>query len=176
MRSRFASILVCSLLGLLAGCQSGDVIKRVPVAGGGEIMVPLTRDGLKPGSADGYEVAGAMLEPGKETRDAFYSFALVAKHAPALKRIQVDDISDETAVTLVDDRDPQWKDRRWTKNSEIINADDPRMKWVYQITPAMRVYHFTLTRNDGTQVSFNHVQLVPPVMKAMIRNRWGEKY
>ena len=32
------------------------------------------------------------------------------------------------------------------------------------------------TRNDGTEVSFNHVSIYPPFVKAMVRSKWGEKY
>ncbi len=176
MRPRFLTLLTVPLFCWLAGCQTGEVAKVVPISGGGTITVPLTRDGLKPGAGGGYEVAGSVLEPGKDARDAFYAFGLIAHVEPALRRIQVQDISDETAATLVDDTNPKFEKRLWHIKTDTISADDPRMKWVFQITPSLRVYHFILTRNDGTEISFNHIAMYPPMMKAVMRSRWGEKY
>jgi hypothetical protein len=176
MRSRFLTIISLPLLSLLAGCQTGEVSKVIPTSGGGQIIVPLTREGMKPGSADGYHVTLAALEPGKELREVYYLFHLTATKNPALKHIKIEDISDETAATLVDDADPKWEDSTWTGKSETMTPEDPRMKWALQITLSMRVYHFTLTRKDGSQVEFNHVTTYPPPMKALIRARWGEKY
>ena len=177
MRPRCLSVVVLPLLVLVAGCQTGEIVKRVPVSGGKDILVPLTREGLKPGSGGGYEVAGAILEPitGDE-HAAFYTFALVAHREPALKRIQIVDISDETAAPLVDDQNPKFDQGHWVKKTDPIGADDPRMKWLFQITGSMRVYHVTLTPTDGSQIEFNHVVMYPPMMKTIMRERWGEKY
>lgn len=169
-------VLFTLALLLCAGCQTGDVMMKVPISGGGEITVPITGRGPQPGTADGYTVDTSVLEPGKENREAFYKFGLLCSHEPALRRIRVEDISDVEAALLIDDRDPKFKDRQWTKASEVIAANDPRFQWVYQITMSMRVYKFTLTRNDGTEVSFNHVTVYPPYVKALVRAKWGEKY
>jgi hypothetical protein len=176
MRSRYLPYITLPLLCIVAGCQTGEVAKIVPISGGGQITVPLTREGLKPGKADGYEVYLAALQPGKEKRESFYAFGLLALKEPALRRIKVEDISDETAVTLIDDENPKFENRQWKKDTEMISADDPRMRWVFQITASMRVYHLTLTRADGSNVSFNHITMYAPMMKGLIRTNWGEKY
>lgn len=176
MRLSRAAFVAIPLLLLCAGCQTGDVMMKVPISDGGEITVPLTGGGPKPGEADGYKVALSALEPGKENREAFYKFGLVCSHEPALRRIRVEDISDEKPALLIDDRDPKFTNRRWVQQSEVIAANDPRFQWIFQITMSMRVYKFTLTRADGTEVSFNQVTVYPPYVKAMVRNKWGEKY
>ncbi len=176
MRLRSLPIIVVPLFALLAGCETGEVSKRIPISGGGEILVPLTREGIKPGEADGYQVRAAILEPGKEQKDAYYIFQLLAHKEPALSRIEVVDISDEKEAPLIDDTKPKFENGLWKAETGTITADDPRMQWVLQITPSMRVYRFTLTRTDGSKVSFNHVTMYPPMVKAVIRGRWGEKY
>jgi hypothetical protein len=176
MRLRPPLLLSLPVTLLLASCVTGDVSQIVPTSNGGHISVPLTRGGPQPGQADGYKVEVAILQPGKEKRESFYTFGLVASREPALRRIQIEDISDEKPSTLVDVTDPKFENRRWRTDTEAISADDPRMKWVYQIPLSMRVYHFTLTRLDGSQVAFDHVTVYPPVMKALVRNHWGEKY
>jgi hypothetical protein len=170
------AVVSLPLVLLVAACQSGDVKVKVPISGGGEIAVPLTREGPPPGQADGYKVDVATLQPAQENREAFYKFGLVANHEPALRRIRIEDISDEKAALLADVTDPKFTDRHWTVETETMTTDDPRLQWVFQITMSMRVYRFTLTRTDGTDVSFNHIAVYPPFFKALIRSKWGEKY
>ena len=176
MRPTRVVLLILPLLVLCAGCQTGDVLMKVPISGGGEIVVPVTGGGPKPGHAAGYTVDVASLEPGTQTREAYYKFGLVCAQAPALRRIRIEDISDEKPVVLIDDRNPKFKDRHWAENTAMISADDPRFRWVYQITMSMRVYKFTLTLSNGSHVSFNHVTIYPPFVKSIIRAKWGAKY
>lgn len=176
MRPRFVCTLLSPLLVLLAGCIHGDVAKVVPVSGGKTILVQLTREGLKAGEADGYRVSGATLTPGKESRTAVYNFGLKALHEPALRRIRIVDISDEKAAPLIDDQNPTFHNSEWVAQTDPISADDPRMQWVFQIPTSMRVYEFTLTESNGREVTFNHIVVYPPPLKAIMRSGWGERY
>lgn len=176
MRSH--SILAPLALALLAcaGCQTGTVKAVIPIAGGGQITVPIGPQGLPVGEAEGYRTERAVLLPGAQERQAYYEFGLVAEKAPAPSRIRIEDISDAAPVLLVDQANPVFTDRVWREKSETINADDPRMNWVFQITMSYRVYRFTLNLQDGREVSFNHVTAYPPPTKGAIRAKWGEKY
>jgi len=176
MRSRILSVLLLPAVAVLAGCATGEVLKVVPISGGKTITVPLSREGVKPGEGGGYRVSGAILLPGTEERTAFYTFGLVTLQEPALKRIQIVDISDDKESLLVDDTAPKFTDKHWIGKSDTISADDPRLQWVFQISLSARVYRFTLTRTDGSEVSFNHVVFIPPPLKTVIRSKWGEKY
>ena len=173
---RLAITLLLPVAVALTGCHTGTVAEIVPTSGGGHITVPLTRNGLKPGSGGGYTVDASALEPAKEAHEAYYIFGLKTTQTPALSRIQIEDISDETAAPLVDDHAPKFTAGQWHMNTQAIAANDPRMKWIFQITPSLRVYQFTLTQKDGKQITFHHVTLYPPFVKAVIRHRWGEKY
>lgn len=176
MRLSRVALPALLLLVLCAGCQTGDVLMKVPISGGGEIEVPVTGGGPKPGHADGYTVDVASLEPGTEKREAYYKFGLVCAQQPALRRIRIVDISDEKPAVLIDDRNPKFKDRHWVANTPMIAAEDPRFQWVYQITMSLRVYKITLTLSNGSDVTFNHVTIYPPFVKGLIRAKWGEKY
>jgi hypothetical protein len=176
MRSSCVFLFVAALLAISAGCQSGSVSAIVPVAGGGHINVPMRVGGPPPAEGDGFRVDRATIAPAKDTRELRYDFALVALNQPDLRRIQIDDISDETAATLIDDSHPQFNDRRWTASTEMIPAEDPRLKWMFQITPSLRVFRFTLTHADGRKTTLDQVSTFPPVLKQAIRGAWGEKY
>lgn len=175
---RFPCLLALALgaIAFTSGCNTGEVKAVVPISGGGKITVPLTKEGPAPGEAEGYRIEVAALQPGKQANEAFYGFGLVAAHEPALQRIQIEDISDEKAVTLIDEKDPKFVNRRWVASTEPITAEDPRLKWVMQITLSMRVYHVTLTLADGRTAAFNHVTTYPPFIKAAIRAKLGLNY
>lgn len=179
MSPRCLLSLLVPLTAFWAGCQTGEVVRVVPVSGGGRINVPMTGKGPAPGEAEGYKMARAELLPAsasQDPREVRYTFAIVAENDPAIKRIQIEDISDEKAAPLVDDQQPAFKDRRWEAQSEVLTPEDPRLKWIYQITLSFRVYKVTLTANDGHTFSFNHVTIYPPFVKEAIRSKWGEKY
>jgi hypothetical protein len=176
MRSLCALPLLASLVVICAGCQSGSISAVVPVAGGGHINVPMRAGGPPPAEGDGFRVDRATIAPAKDTRELRYDFALVAANQPDLRRIQIDDISDETAVTWIDDANPQFKERRWAASTEMIPAEDPRLKWMFQITPSLRVFRFTLTHADGRKTTLDQVSTFPPFVKQAIRAAWGEKY
>lgn len=175
MRIRFAPVLVVLPLLALTGCQTGGVAAVVPIAGGGQINVDLGPNGPVPGEADGYR-AVATVVPGSEKSQIEYDFGLQAQQTPDLTRIQIVDISDEKPEPILDVSHPAFKNREWTQKSAPLTPDDPRLKWIYQITPSFRVYQFTITHADGKKTTFNHVAMYPPFLKAMIRARWGLKY
>jgi hypothetical protein len=176
MRLRTVLTWSTPFLLLLGGCIHGEVAQVIPVSGGKTITVELSREGLKPGEADGYKVFVAILQPGKDSKTATYTFGLDASVPPALKRIRIVDISDETEAPLVDVQDPKFEKTRWVYQTPEIPADDPRMKWVFQITGSFRIYQIILTKNDGSEVSFHHITMYPPMVKTLMRDKWGEKY
>lgn len=169
-------VLVCSAVVLLSGCVTGDVKYVVPLADGTQLNVPMTREGPPPGQAEGYRIVRGALQPGEAERTAYYEFDIVAEQEPALRRIQIIDLSDEAPIPLVDDQNPQFTNRRWTGKSETMTADDRRLKFIFQITFSLRVYRVVLTANDGHQITFNHIATYPPFFKQAIRGKWGEKY
>lgn len=178
---RIRRLLACLVpaVALWSGCQTGEIVRVVPVSGGGQINVPMTGKGPTPGEGEGYRVAVAGLqpfEPNQDPRQVRYTFALTSEKEPALARIQVEDISDEQAAPLIDDAQPAFKNRRWEALTDVLTPEDPRLKWIYQITLSFRVYRFTLTAKDGHKISFNHVSVYPPFVKEAIRGKWGEKY
>lgn len=118
----------------------------------------------------------AALTPAKEAREVFYRFALIAEKAPAVRRIQIEDVSDEEVIPLVDDTKPEFKDGHWQAETPVIQADDPRLAWVMRINASMRVYRVTLTTTTDRRISFHHVVSYPEFFKAAIRAKWGEKY
>ena len=176
MRCVCVAFILGSFILAFGGCQTGSVSAVVPTAGGGHITVPMARGGPPPAEAEGYRVERATISPAKDARELRYEFTLLALQPPGLRRIQIEDISDETAAPLVDDQNPQFSESRWQAKTEMIPAEDPRLRWIFQITPSLRVFRFTFTLADGRRITLDQVSTYPPIVKQAVRNAWGEKY
>lgn len=174
MRFCPALLLLCGL-GWLAGCQTGEVKAVLPLADGNQITMPIATPPPR-GEGGGYHVDQAMVMPPTANHELCYGFGVVADKTPALRRIQIDDVTDEAIVPLIDDQSPKFNGNKWEAKTDLMGPEDPRLKWIFQITGSMRVYRFTLTPSDGPSVSFYHVVPYAPVVKAVIRNALGEKY
>jgi hypothetical protein len=164
-----------ALTAFLSGCATGEVKMSLPLADGGQITFPL-RTGPVPAEVEGYRVKEALLLPSKEPRKGFYVFDIIANHPSAISRIQVDDVSDEKVMPALDDEHPKFVNNQWHGESPVIDADDARLQWLFQIPPSLRVYRFTLTTNDGRTLKMYHVAAYPAPVKAVLRHDWGEKY
>ncbi len=136
----------------------------------------LGKEGPPRGEGGGYRVQQAGLLPPKPDHSIEYEFVLLANKEPDLRRIQIDDVTDEKIEPLLDDPAPKFANRTWQAKTEALPPDDERLKWVYQITGSMRVYRFILTPASGPAISFYHVSPYPPFIKAAIRSAMGEKY
>jgi len=174
-QSCFVSIV---FLLLLAGCSSpSEGMRPVPITGGRSILIPFGPQGPRPGKADGYEVLHAGAAPGAQARQTIYQFACSAPPGAALQRIQVDDISEEQPSPLIDDQQPWLSENHlWHMDTAPLNADDPRLAWIYTVTPTMRVYRFTITDKAGHKSYLYQAVGYPDFIKSAIRRQWGEKY
>jgi len=176
MRLTLPACLVPAVL-LLAGCASPtDQLRPVPVAGGHVIGIAFGPRGPLPGKADGYTVLGAISQPSPQGHQIIYQFAFSAPPGAALKRVQVDDISDEKSSPLIDDTHPWLSDNVWHMETSPMASDDPRLSWIFTVTPSMRVYRFTLTDQAGHTTIMHQLTGYPDFIKAVIRSKWGEKY
>lgn len=172
--SRFA--FAVSVLLLFVGCSTSNEMRPIPVAGGRVIGIPFGPQGPRPGQADGYTVKLANAVPGQQEREIFYQFAVNAPPEAVLQRVEVDDISEDQPSHLIDDGHPWITDHVWHMNSPPLKANDPRLAWIYTVTPTLRVYRFTLTDKSGRKTILHQVSGYPDFVKSMIRQKWGEKY
>src|SRR5665213_258142 len=127
----FAFFLVLSAL-FFAGCSTTDNLRPVNIAGGRVMPIPFGPHGPINGAANGYEVQYASSVPGASATKLVYKFAFSAQPGVTLKRVVVDDISDEQSFpSLVDDRKPWIDGNLWRGESQPFDDKDPILKWVY---------------------------------------------
>jgi hypothetical protein len=174
---RFNRLLLVLLPLVLAGCVSSEVKQLIPITGGKTVAFSFGPKGAEPGRANGYEVQVAAVLPGTDPKDSFYQFAFTAPAGAQVKRVQIEDVSEEAAAfPLVDDAAPKFTGNRWQADSAKIRAGDPHFAWAMTIQTSMRVYRFTITDAAGARTEMLHVVGYPDFIKSMMRKKWGEKY
>ena len=172
------SLVLLLLPFVFAGCASPEVIRRIPISGGKVALFSFGPKGAEPGRANGYEVKEAFLMPATDAKEVLYKFIVSTPPGASLKRIQIEDVSEEDgpAFPLIDDSAPVIKEGRYQISTPTIAAGDRHLQWVLTITTTMRVYHFTLTDTAGKTTEMLHVSAYPDFVKSAIRQKWGEKY
>jgi hypothetical protein len=174
MRLSFRFIVLFLLIGL-AGCAT-DARRPVPIADGKYIGIPFGPNGPENGKSEGYEVHVAGLAPGADEKtEVIYIFGISVPNGSKLKRVRVDDISEEQNGTLIDDTNPWVDGDRWVGRTAPKKSDDPLFKWVFTVTNSLRVYRFIVTDSTGHQVVMYHVVGYPDFRKNMLRTKWSGK-
>ncbi len=171
----FPIVLLISFFAV--GCASPEVIRLITITGGKPVQFSFGPNGAAPGRANGYEVRLATVLPAKDPREIYYQFAFTAPVGAVLKRVQIEDVSEEAAAfPLIDDAAPKLTGNRWQADSATVQVGSPHLAWVYTIQTTMRVYRFTLTDAAGVRTEMLHVVGYPDFVKSAIRMKWGEKY
>ena len=176
MRLPFHFLPVVLLLAF-SGCTSTDDVRPFHVAGGRVVGIPFgPNNSPRPGRANGYEVAYAMIGPGSTDRELTYRFVVSIPPGSTPQSIKVEDISDEQAYPLVNDLHPWLEEHFWHIETLSIKSDDPRLAWILNVTPSIRVYRFTIMDDANRRSVLYQVTVYQNYFKAAIRQKWGEKY
>ncbi len=174
LRPSFALLLLAIVF---AGCASPEVKRLITITGGKSVPFSFGPKGAVPGRADGYEVQFVTLLPAPDAKETFYQLAFTAPAGAVVKRVQIEDVSEEAAAfPLIDDQAPKLTGNRWQADSATVRAGDPHLAWVLTIQTTMRVYRFTITDAAGKRTEILHVVGYPDFIKTVIRQKWGEKY
>ena len=148
---------------------------RTTIAGGQEVTIPLGSHGIEPARAEGLQVDFASCTLNNEKK-LLYGFALSDSQGRTLRRIRVEDVSEDAPILLVDDAQPTFKDKKWIGSSKPFEPSDPAVAWIATITNTLRVYRFTVTLPDGRDVVLLQGSMFLNPMKAAIRQMWGQNY
>jgi hypothetical protein len=160
----------------LVGCATGDVVMMTTIAGGEKIRIPLDRSGVILASEGGIKITSVTyaLKPEKHLT---YVFGFTDAQKRSLRRVRVEDVSDEAPVALVDTTDPiLGAHGEWAGESAPLAATDPRLGWLLGLPNTLRVFRFTFTFADGHTLVLHQGSMFSQAMKSAVRHEFGYKY
>lgn len=163
------------LLGLgWTGCASGGAYEYVKIISTGEkLRLPLEKGGPAPAKQGTISVLYAGFIPGPDpaNKGLLYRFVLEEKNGVAFRSVRVDDVSDESAVLLVEDDQPKLDPtkQQWVGTSRVFKGDEPSLVWLTYVDDSMRVYRFTIVTGDGRTVVMYQGQMAPGWLKPRLR-------
>lgn len=167
------ALLVASLL---AGCATGDVAMLAEIAGGQKVRVPFGKGGPEMTSEDGVTITQATFSLNADKK-VFYVFSCTDSRNRALRRVQVEDVSDAAPLSLVDDAKPQpAAGGKWLGETPSLAWNDPKIMWLATISNSLRVYRFTLTFADGRTLVLLQGSFFPASLKGVVRQTMGQNY
>jgi hypothetical protein len=146
------------------------------IAGGEKIRLPMGRGGIAPANEGGVQIQVANFRVSKDKK-IIYVFAFTDSRGRALRKVRVQDVSDEAAVTLLDDAQPKSEpDGTWHRETEPLEFGAPRAGWLATISNSVRVFRFTLTFSDGQILVLNQGMFYPAAIKESVRRAFGMTY
>jgi hypothetical protein len=162
--------LLLAGLSVLAGCiSSGDFVTNVPIAGGGTVALELGKSGMVPGENDDFKIEAALLTFDPATRKGTYKLGFEAKRGVAPLRVTVDDVTDDTPVTLFQTDKIQLQNGRWKGQGEDFTPDEQNSKWMFELETNIRVYRFTFAMPDGRSEIVYQGYNYPAFIKELVR-------
>jgi len=180
--TRTLLLTLCSLAGLLAGCESNPLISGkttvlVPIAGGQMAKMTFGSKGpILEENAD-FKITGLpTLAPDKAKGYVDYEFGLEMKSDAIPRSITVDDFSEDPILVLVQDKAPHLTKRVWRGSVLKMDGKDKRLGWLTSLDDSVRVMRFTVVLADGSVSTVNQAVSYPAYYKEIIRKSLGLGY
>ncbi|HEY3756438.1 MAG TPA: hypothetical protein VGL42_09850 [Opitutaceae bacterium] len=161
----------------------GSISIQKPIAGGGTVDLPLTRMGVTHASSDDVEVKDTSLMYQPVNRKVYFAFSFIQKIPFPMKRITVEDISDDTPVTMLDVSAPKVDTRTfmdptihkevtihlWAKTTPEFTATPENIPWLMELDFNIRIYRISIYKSDGTTETLISGQEYGPPIKTVMR-------
>ncbi len=162
-------------MGLMFGCTHPVRTVSVPIAGGQTITFQKVGTSFVGGENDRFAITESGLNPYRQSGRNFlrWQFTFRTKQPSTLRRIQVEDVSDNAPVLLVDDRRPVIDGVQWTKHSELTRATPADAPWLFDYHPTLRIFRFTITEGSGRKSVLYQAALFNRQAKDAVRVQMG---
>jgi len=174
---RFCLIPVVALLALLSGCVApgmGGLSMNVTISGGETIRIDFDHGAIVHPENEDVQIITAILEPHLKEKNFTYLFSFQAKHGHAQtpRSVKVDDVTDDTPVSLVDDPYPAYnKESVWA--SRVGPFDSDKIPWLVEIENSVRIFRFTIVTADGRTLVLYQGASYPAFIKKSLRQDFG---
>jgi len=170
------AVAALSLLFLGACATAPDMVKIVTISGGQEVRLPFARGNPTMTETDDFRITLTQFMPAGDGK-LLYLFAFHQLTPHPLKRVVVEDVTDDKAVVLVDDSAPKSDAKGvWANGSKAFALSDEEMAWLSFESLSVRVYRFNIETTDGLKVSLlQHTGFIQPFLKENMRRALKEQ-
>jgi hypothetical protein len=168
--------VLLGLAAVLAGCavpMTSSNTFLVPLSNGETLTMSYNSKGVIKQSGHGVEVIQADLMPTPDKKHITYEFEFMVKSGLGVKDVLIQDMTDEPIAILAHDSNPQLVKDHWKFITPALDPKSHGLEWLIQLDETIRVFRFTVTLNDGTQVVLDQPAVEPVIIKQLIRKMLG---
>ena len=148
----------------------GSLSLQIPIAGSQTVQVEFSKGNPVNAENDDFRVEKANLILDAKAKQGRYLFELVQKNRSERPgRIKVEDVTDDTAVTLADERHPILREARWRWEGEMMTFDPTNAKWLFELENSLRIYRFTIATAGGNEAVLYEAASYPANVKIYLQ-------
>jgi len=161
----------------MGGCAAGEYAYVTRISTGERLQIPLERGSPTMAKKGTLAIRNAALVPNvvSKEKELQYLFSLNDTGTVPLKSIRVEDVSDEKTNLMLEDLDPKLDHGSWVKVSRMYKGGERELSWVEHLDNSMRVFRFTVVKQDGTTTVLDQGWMVPGWAKVPMRAALGLK-
>ncbi len=172
LQPRFSRLAMIALVASLAGCavpMTSSNTYEVPLANGEKMQMSVVNGGIGKLSAGGIHIVQNELNPMADKKHVAFVFEIAVKEGLVPKHITIEDMTEDPVRVLVDDPAPRLANGHWKFTTPALDPKQPGTEWIIQLDDTIRVFRFTVTLGDGSQVVLKQPAMYPIVLKSIIR-------
>jgi hypothetical protein len=175
-RTLGASLVALTLLLVSACTTAPDMEKIVTIAGGQDVHLPFAKGAPIMTETDDFRITLTQFLPGGGGKLLFL-FAFHELRPHPLKRVLVEDVTDDKIFVMVDDQKPTVDAKGiWANGSKAFALSDEELSWLSFESLSVRVFRFTIETKDGMKVSLlQHTGFIQPFLKENMRRALKEQ-
>lgn len=169
LKSSLLAVLV-SLCAVARVNAAQTVMVSFPISGGQTIKCPVTDGGPIPADNGTYKIIGAGFGMDKAGKAPviFFGFNFSVQKSVSLTRVMIEDVTDEKAILLVDDKNPKIESLLWTGKAAEQKISKSTTPWLFDNKPTIKVFRFTISATSSPDAVMYQPAWYPVQTKAQV--------
>jgi hypothetical protein len=153
---------------LLGGCAHQPMTETIAVSGGQYLTFTRVGAGFIKAENERLVVDEAGLTTYRTEGKNFvrWQFAILPKRESGIRLVRIEDVTGDRPVLILEDRDPQIDERRWSHQSPLIRANPRSIPWLFEFGRTTRVFRIVVRETNGkTSILYQAVLFTPKAKK-----------
>ncbi len=152
----------------------GSLSLQIPIAGQKTVTIEFAKGNPVNAENDDVRIEKSNLILDAKTKQGRYVFSFLQKNKHDRPiRVKVEDVTDDTALLLTDDRAATLTDGHWQWQGEAMTFDAANAKWLFELENSIRIYRFTIETANGSEWILYEAASYPAFVKTYLRQELG---